>query len=247
VPYLTEGITRVRLRPLAVDVVRGEPAVSVGAMEVMWDSTQEGGWHQVYVNGQLAGVTVQPEDRRLVVSAPVGRRGAESMLLVEVVAVDAADRWTDFGGELAGFGAPCSTRARLTWQAGLYLDSGLESFNVFADGRTGTVDYTAPLNEAPIPAAEGGQAPWGFGCGAFGVGGYGLSAARYEWTTDGLEQGTWRLAVMAIDGAGNHLATAAEVSVNLVSVPRPPLDFHLSSYDAEERIATLAWEPSPDV
>jgi hypothetical protein len=216
-------------------------------MEVTWDSTQEGGWHQVYVNGQLAGVTAQPEDRRLVVSAPVGRDGVESMLLVEVIAVDAADRWTDFGGELVGFGSTCGTRARLTWQAGLYLDSSLESFDIFADGRTGTVDYTAPLNESPIPAAEGGQAPWGFGCGGFGVGSYGRSAARYEWTSDGLEPGTWRFAVMAVDGAGNHLATAAEVAVHIMSVPRPPADFRLSSYDTQTRIATFAWEPSPDV
>jgi hypothetical protein len=247
VPYVKEGITRVCIRPLALDIVAGEPAVSIGAVEVTWDSNQEGRWHQVYVNGHLAGVTVQSDDRRLVVSAPVGRDGVESMLLVEVVAVDAADCWTDFGADLTGFGAECGTRVRLTWQAGLYLDSGLESFDVFADGRTGTLDYTMPLNEAPIPAAEEGQARWGFGCGGFGVGGYGRSAACYEWTSDGLEPGTWRFAVMTVDRAGNRQATAADVSVDVTPVPRPPTEFRLSSYDPQAGIAMLDWEPSPDV
>ena len=88
--YSTEGITHVRVRPLALDVGPEGTAVAPGAIEATWDSTQEGRWHQVYVNGQLAGVTAKPEDRRLAVSAPVGPNGPAQMLLVEVVAVESA-------------------------------------------------------------------------------------------------------------------------------------------------------------
>jgi hypothetical protein len=246
-PYATEGITRVRLTPLALDVAAGQPVASPGAVEATWDSTQEGLWHQVYLNGRLAGVTARAGDRRLIVSAPVGRDGPAGLLLAEVVAVEAADRWTDFGAELAGFGDAGGAEVRLAWQAGEYLDPNLESFDAFGDGRTGVVDYATPLNESPIPARPGGQAPWGFGGGGYGMGGYGRSAARYEWTTAVLEPGTWLFGVVAVDAAGNRLAAAAETAAVVSPVARPPAAFRVDSYESEFRMATLAWEPSPDV
>jgi len=246
-PPSTDGITRVRVRPLAFDLGSGAPAGSPGAYEVTWDSTQAGRCHQVYVNGQLAGVTARPQDRRLAVLGPVGRGGGLSLVCVEVVAVDAADRRTDFSADLTGFSPACGPRVLLAWEAGLYLGEDLESFDIFADGRTGTVDYSQPINEAPLPAAMPGAPPWGFGCGGYGVGGYGLSAAIYEWIIDGLEPGTWRLAVVARDAAGNRLATAAEVTADVAPVPRPVGNFRVASYSAASRMATLAWEPSPDV
>ncbi len=245
--YSTEGITHVRVRPLALDVGPEGAAVAPGAIEATWNSTQEGRWHQVYVNGQLAGVTAKPEDRRLAVSAPVGPNGPTEMLLVEVVAVESADRWTDFGSLLSGFGEDAGARVRLTWQAGEYLDPNLESFDVFSDDRTGTVDYNTPLNELPIPAKPGGLVPWGYGCGGYGVGGYGQAAARYEWTTELLEHGTWRLAVVAVDAARNRLANAAEVQITVAPLPPPPDDFRVTAYDAQTRTATLGWEASSNL
>lgn len=244
-PPSTDGITRVRVSPMAFDLDGGTPAGSPGTYEVTWVSTQAERWHQVYVNGQLAGVTARPEDRRLVVLGPVGS-GGPGLVYVEVVAVDAADRQNDFSADLTGFSPTCGPKVLLAWEAGLYLGEDLESFDVFADQRTGTVDYSKPLNDAPIPAVPCEGAPWGFGCGGYGMGGYGLSAARYEWTVDGLEPGTWRLAVVACDTAGNRLATAAEVSVSVAPVARPAGNFRVASYGAASRTATLAWEPSPD-
>jgi hypothetical protein len=177
----------------------------------------------------------------------VGRGGGQGLVCIEVVAVDAADRRTDFSADLAGFSPACGPRVLLAWEAGLYLGEDLESFDVFADERTGTVDYSTPLNETPIPAVVAGAPPWGFGCGGYGMGGYGMSAARYEWTVDGLDPGTWRLAAVARDAAGNRLATAAEVVVSVAPVPRPAGNFRVASYNAASRTATLAWEPSPDV
>ena len=245
--YWTEGIARVRVRPLVVDMAEGNPVGPAGALEVTWESTQADRWHQVYVNGRLAGVTAAPADRRLAVLGPVGGSGALGLVLVEVVAVDAADQGTDLGGELVGLGAEQGARVRLAWQAGLYLDANLESFDVFADGRTGVVDYESPLNEAPIPARPGGQAPWGYGCGGYGVGGYGQSAARYEWVTDDLEPGAWRFSVVAVDAAGNRLASAAEVAVSVLPLPRPPEGFRVAEYEPATASATLVWEASPDV
>jgi hypothetical protein len=246
VPYSIEGISNVRARALVLDAGSGGPVGPPGTVEATWESSQADRWHQVYVNGLLGGVTARPEDRRLTVAAPVGRAGPAALCLVEVVAVDAEDRWTDFGAELSGFGPEAGGHVRLRWQAGLYLDPALETFAVFGDGRTGVIDYEAPLNEAPIPSMPGGLEPWGYGCGGYGRGGYGVAAALYEWTTDDLGPGSWRLAVAALDAAGNRLAQAAEVQVEVAPPPRPPPGFRVTGYAPEDG-ATLAWQPSPDV
>jgi len=246
VAYSTEGITRVRAEPLVLDVDGSGPRTAPGAVEVTWESTHEGDWHQVYVGGVLAAVTASPEDRHAIVSAPVAQGGAKPVL-VEVLAVDAADRAIDFSGELSASRGALGSRVHLTWQAGPYLDPELASFDIFADARTGTVDYARPLNELPIAARPGTAAPWGYGCGGYGMGGYGFAAAAYEWTSDPLEPGVWRFAVVASDAAGNRLATAAEATVTVASLPRPPAGFQVVRYDPATRQATLAWDPSPDV
>ncbi len=244
--FSIEGITNVRVRRPAAGLSAGRAASEPGAVEVTWASTQAGRWHQVYVGGRLAGVTAMPEDRRLIVPVAADRGGMPGLVLVEVIAVDGADRWTDLGGQLAGFPAEAAGRVRLLWQAGPYLDPHLSAFDVFSDGRTGTVDYSWPLNEAPIPARPGGRDPWGYGAGGYGVGGYGRSAAVYEWTTGRLEPGTWRFAVCATDEAGNRLAPAGEVELAVAPLARPAEDFGLAAYDPGIG-ATLAWGPSPDV
>lgn len=246
-PCTTDGITHVRVRPLALDLAPDGTVAGPGAVEVTWNSTHADRWHQVYVNGHLAGVTATPADRRLAVTVPTGRTGRHEMVLVEVAAVEAADRWTDVAADLTGFAPGDGAAVRLTWQAGLYLDPNLEAFNVFGDGATGTMDDNGPLNESPIAARPGGCTPWGFGTGGYGAGAIGQAAAVYTWTTDLLVAGTHRLAVAAIDTAGNRLATAAEVSVTVTPLPRPAQNVRVAGYDPNTRVATLAWDPSPDV
>ncbi|MFO8014797.1 MAG: hypothetical protein R6X20_15995 [Phycisphaerae bacterium] len=245
--HTTDGITHVRVRPLALDLAPDGAQAGPGAIEVTWQSTHEDRWHQVYVNGRLAGVTALPADRRLVVTVPAGRRGRHEMLRVEVAAVEAADRRTDFADALTGFGAGAGAEVRLAWQAGLYLDPNLEAFDVFGDGATGTIDYETPLNESPIPARPGGRTPWGYGTGGYGVGAWGRAAAEYEWTADPAVPATHRFAVVASDAAGNRLATAAEVEILVAPLPRPPQDVRLAAYDPNAQVATLAWDPSPDL
>jgi hypothetical protein len=247
VSHTTDGITHVRVRPLALDLAPDGTPAGPGAVEVTWHSAHEDRWHQVYVNGRLSGVTALAADRRLVVTVPAGRSGRHETVRVEVVAVEAAHRWTDFSYALTGFGPGAGAEVRLTWQAGLYLDPNLEAFDVFGDGATGAVDYETPLNESPIPARPGGRTPWGYGTGGCGVGAWGQAAAEYDWTTDPAVPGVHRFAVVASDAAGNRLATAAEVEIALAPLPRPPQGVRLAAYDPNTRAATLAWDPSPDL
>jgi hypothetical protein len=246
VAYSTDGITCVRARPFVIDAGDSGPAAVPGAVEVTWESANEGRWHQAYVGGVLAATTAAPEDRHLVVVAPVAGNGPNPVL-IEVIAVEAQDRSVDFGGELSASAIALGSRAHLAWQAGPYLDPGLDSFDIFADARTGTVDYTRPLNELPLAARPGGAAPWGFGCGGFGAGGYGTGTACYEWTSDPLAPGAWRFAVVASDAAGNRRETVTETDAQVASLPRPPENFRSTHYEPGARQATLAWDPSPDV
>ncbi len=243
----TDGITHVRVRPLALDLAPDGTVAGPGAIEITWHSTHEDRWHQVYAGGRLAGVTALPADRQLDVTVPVGRSGRHEMLLVEVVAVEAADRWTDFTDALTGFSHGAGAEVRLTWQAGLYLEANLESFDVFGDAATGTIDYDTPLNESPIPARPDGRTPWGYGTGGYGIGAWGQAAAIYQWTTDLLVPGIHRLAVAAIDAARNRLASAAETQIPVSPLPRPPENYRVAAYEPDTRTATLAWDPSPDV
>jgi len=243
----TDGITHVRVRPLALDLAPDGTVAGPGAIEVTWQSSHDDRWHQVYVGGRLAGVTALPADRRLAVTVPAGRSGRCEMLLVEVAAVEATDRWTDFSDALTGFGPGAGAEVRLTWQAGLYLDANLEAFDVFGDGATGAIDYDTPLNESPLAARPGGRTPWGYGTGGFGIGAWGQAAAEYDWTADPVVPGTHRFAVVAIDAAGNRLATATEVEITVSPLPQPPEDFRVSAYDPNTQAATLAWNPSPDL
>jgi hypothetical protein len=242
-----EGISNVRVRPLLLDVADAAPAGPAGLLEVTWQSTHAAFWHQVYVNGAFSGVTARAADRRLVVAGPVGRSGGLGLVWVDVVAVDAADRRTDFAEEVGAASGSRGGRVRLTWQAGTYLDEGLAAFDVYTNGGGGAVDYALPLNEMPLPATPGGAAPWGYGCGGFGVGGYGVSAAAYEWTTDHLGPGEWRFAVVGVDAAGNRLAVAAEIALDVTPASRPAGNVRLAGYDPGTSVATIAWDASPDV
>ena len=245
--YTTDGITHVRVRPLTLDLAPDGTPAGPGTIEVTWQSTHADRWHQVYVDGRLAGVTARPADRHLVATVPAGRSGRHAMVRVELLAVDAADRWTDLADALTGFAPDSGAEVRLTWQAGLYLDPNLAAFDVFGDEATGTIDYDAPLNELPIAARPDGRTPWGFGTGGYGVGAWGQAAAVYAWTADPAAGGVHRFAVVAVDAAGNRLESAADVEIAVAPLPRPPEAFRVSAYDPGTRVATLAWDPSPDL
>jgi hypothetical protein len=62
-----------------------------------------------------------------------------------------------------------------------------------------------------------------------------------------MEPGAWRFAVVAVDAAGNRLASAAEAAVAVSPVPRPPENFRVTDFEPVGARATLAWEASPDV
>lgn len=239
----TEGISNVRALPVALNAdadgtVQAEP----GFAEVVFASTADGMHHQVYVDGRLAGVTVAAEERSVIVPAV-----EHAASLVEVIAVDAADRLTDYAASLSGWSDAAGSRISLAWYGGRYLDDTIDHFDVFA-GPPGAIDTQAPLNAEPIPATVEGESQGGFGRGPFGRGGFGRSATRFTFTTPKLAAGVVALEVVAVDAAGNATGGAVAQVVATVPAPlRPPSELAVVGYDDATQTAALSWTPSPDL
>src|SRR5207245_1178859 len=127
-----------------------------------------------------------------------------SNIWVDVGTVDADEATADFSASLPA-AAGLSSRARLSWLGGTYLDTtgrddirGFRMYGPAAPG--GPVDYTTVL--ATIPAYPGGWISDGFGQGGFGQGGFGRAATAYRWESGPLASGIWTLAVVPYDSAG---------------------------------------------
>jgi len=221
---------------------RGVAAVEPGFIEVRFESSAAGKHHQAYVDGRLAAVSVTTADRVLRAAACT-----TAASVVEVVAVDPEDRWTDFGGELSGFAGPEGSRVRVTWYGGRYLGDDLDHFDVYG-GPAGSVDREHPLNAEPIAATVGGQWLGGFGRGGYGRGGYGRSATAYELVTEKLGPGEYEFEVVAVDAWGNATGgPTATVRATVRGYARPPATVSVTGYDAETRTAEVSWSASEDL
>jgi len=241
--FSTVEITSVRALPVVLAVGDdGEVHSEVTFAEVVFESTAQGKHHQVYVDGRLAGMTISTEDDRVLAAVP---EAAASLL--EVLAVDADDRLTDFRGQLSGFADADAARVELSWFGGRYLDDNLDHFEVYG-GPAGSIDYSRPLNAEPIKALVGGENLGGFGRGGFGRGGFGRSAMAFSFVTAKFPPGTYDFEILAVDTEGNLTEGPPEVTQTEVrSFPRPPTDLAVSAYDDQTQTATLAWSPSEDV
>jgi hypothetical protein len=249
-----EGIDRVQAFLLPDGVAADGARASVsGTALVTWRSTLEGMLHQVYVDHRYAGTTLDLRQRHLVVHAPASFTSA---VHVEVVAVEPGDAYTDFASELAdGAGAARVNLRLLRCQT---LPAGATA-NVYWDNGTGTIDYSLPLNAAPIaiwPAwqdkAGFGMARWGrgdfgydaaasvgFGKGSFGNGQFGLDADVLEWTSPELPLGRYRFAVKIADPCGNESAPVETEPITVIPAATPAAGVDLGSYDASTGQLTL--------
>lgn len=139
-------------------------------------------------------------------------------------------------------------------------------YDVFGDGKTGSVNYSSPLNadkieawpddEAKIGAGLGragmGVAGYGDGGMGAGLGGAGLGMAGFgaevmTYTTPELADGTHKLAVVGFDPAGNAVTPAdLEEEIAVAGVPEPPGVPEATAYDNGSDTLTLGWALSAD-
>ncbi|MFB3893215.1 MAG: hypothetical protein ACE15C_14460 [Phycisphaerae bacterium] len=139
------------------------------------------------------------------------------------------------------------SRARITWNSQAALGAG-DSYNVYGDGGSGSIDYDNPLNAEPIPHAPElvSSAGWGYGSWGYGLWGQ-FSPMAMAFITQLLADGTYLFAVCARDEAGNETHPAAQTaSVTLAGQPRPPANLKATAYAAGSDTVTFTWTRSPD-
>jgi len=238
--FVSKDIEDVRALVLPDAVVAdGSPVGLSGTTLVTWRSSLPDRLFQVYVDGKLAGVTLDPLQRKLVVQIPAS---FESAVRLQVIAVEPQDTYIDFSEEIDQ--APIShahIRLTLLRSQDLPIGSGVNIYH--NDGRR--------LNALPIPIwpcscdkAGFGMAQFGlgdcgfdsaaavgFGKGSFGQGHFGLDADTLQWTSPALPLGQHSLSIAVIDERGNEGPRAETEAITIVPGPRPASDLDVESFD----------------
>lgn len=249
-----EGIENVRIVALPDGVAAdGGCAVISTAALVTWRSSNAGMLHQAYLNGCLAGVTLDAQQRQLVVQAP---GSSQSAVRVEVVAVEPGDAQTDFADELDP--PPTGGRVRLSILRSQALPLG-GTANVYFDNGSGPIDHDIPLNPTPIAiwpcsqdkagfgTAQFGEGDFGydsaacvgFGKGSFGSGEFGMDADTIEWTSPLLPLGRYRFGVKIRDLYGNESAASETGPIAVVPLAKPAVALSVTAFDPQTNQLTL--------
>ena len=246
---ITSGIEKVRAFELPAGIWEdGEYAGTPRTALVKWRSKYSDMFYQVYVNRQLAGVTVDSYQRKIVVRIPTS---FESPVRIEVFAVRAEDAHIDFSGEL-DTSLINSGRVKINLLRSQNHPIGA-MVQVYFDNGTGQVDYEEQINPSPIkiwPAWQDkagfgmsqfgasdfgydGAAAIGFGKGSFGHGRFGLDADTFDWTSATLDAGVYKFGVRIIDENGNVSAASETEPVTVTPASRPAEKLIVGSFDKQ--------------
>jgi hypothetical protein len=253
--FVRKGIENVRMLVLPDGVAAdGRFAVVSRAVLVAWHSSLEGKCHQVYVNGRLAGATLDAEQRQLVIHSP---SSFPSAARIEVIAVEPGEAHVDHARELerpvAGSG-----RVRLILLRSQTLPIEARA-NIYFDHGMGQVDYTKPLNPVPIPVwpcrqdkAGFGMAQFGvgdfgydsaasvgFGKGSFGSGQLGLDADVVEWIGPPLPLGQYRFGIRIVDAQGNEGPGTETQVIAVVPAAKPAAGLEIAAFNEQTNQLTL--------
>jgi len=245
----SEGIEKVTALELPAGI--WQDGVSIAAPRialVRWRSSCSDMLHQVYVNGQFAGATVDTEQRQMIVQIPTS---FESAVRIEVFAVPAEQAHIDLSSEIAQPPVDYG-RVKISLLRSQNLPAGATA-NVFFDGGSGQIDYDQPLNDCPIQiwpswmdkagfamASFGlGDFGWdcaaavGFGKGIFGIAAFGLEADTLQWISQPLPAGAYKFGVKVLDQAGNE-STASQIGpVTVIPAAKAVEELTILSFNAQ--------------
>ena len=232
---ISSGISNVRVLKIATGIAGdGRSLVEPGSFGITWKSSNVGKLHQVYVNGELAGITSQEQEREIIVPGKANYKGNIS---VHVFAVDIKNVFDDFSEEIND--AMTNGRVQLNFVRLASLPC-LGSFNVYSNDGCGEINFAKAVNTSCIPLLAsccdktgfgmgsfgkddfgyGFAAALGFGMGNFGCGEFGADADVVVWQSAELNSGCYRYAVKvqnelgieseALEAGGEIVVIAAE-------------------------------------
>jgi len=255
---IDSGIEKVRAFELSVGVwADGSYMPAPRVVLVEWRSSWSDKFHQIYVNGQYAGVTLETGQKQMIVQLPTS---LEMPVRIEVFAVSAEDANTDFSSEFDSQNGD-SGRVKITLLRSQDLPVGSIA-QIYFDNGTGEIDYDNPLNTSPIrlwsvwqdKAGFGqsrfcfadfgfdGSAAVGLGKGNFGYGQFGMDADTIEWLSEPMVVGVYKFAVKVIDEAGNESSGSETGEVTVIPAARAAERVGVSSFDklANQLMLTVA-------
>ncbi len=177
---------------------------------VAWDSA-----YMVFVDGKLH--STLPNQTSMYIDA---EPGADPIIQIAQI----AGVWMDPGRAVPGyFPALQPNKIKIEWDKPASVVD-VESYRVFGDSGTGTVDFDNPLF-SDIP--EDGS-------------------ASYEFVTDQLVTGTYKFVVRTVDEAGNESATIAEFTRALTTYPGI-VTAEAIVFNSGPITATLTWVDPADI
>ena len=246
---ISNGINSVRVFSLPAGFgADGSCVESPKSALVKWRTVLNGVYYQVYVNGRLAGTTLNTEQRQMIVPIP---GSLTSAVRIEVFAVRPQYADMDLSDELDI--APSDT-GRVTISMLRSQDLPPDAtVRIYYNNGTGDIDYEIPLNDSPIrlwPAWQDkagfgmsrfgagdfgydSAAAVGFGKGSFGNGGFGLDADTIDWISPTLTAGVYKFAVVVTDSAGNQSSAVETEPVTVTPAARPAEKLEIYSYDKQ--------------
>ncbi|MHC4188519.1 MAG: hypothetical protein ACYSUB_02435 [Planctomycetota bacterium] len=246
---ISSGIEKVRAFELPAGIwADGECVGAPRTALVKWHSCLSDMFYQVYVSGRYAGVTVDSQQRQMIVPIPTS---FQSAVRIEVFAVEAEQVGTDFNNEIAPSPAD-SGRVRINLLRSQNLPIGATTEIYFDDG-TGEIDYDKPLTDSPIRIWPAWQDKAGFGMSRFGVsdfgldwaagvgfgkgsfsnGQFGLDADTIEWTSPPLSAGVYKFAVKVADEAGNESSVSEASPITVTPAAKPAEKVSIFSFDKQ--------------
>jgi len=253
---IRNGITDVRAVELPSGIwADGGYVRSPRTALVEWRSIWADKFYQVYVNGQYAGVTVDDQQRQMIIQITTS---LESPVRIEVFAVDSEHADIDFSSETE----PSIGRSGLV-KISMLRDQILPivaNADVYFDNGTGEIDYDNALNDSPIRIWPSRQdkagfgmsrfasgdfgydsaAAVGFGKGSFAYGKFGLDADSFDCMGPAISAGVYRFAVRVVDEAGNESNSSETGQVAVIPAPIPAEQISISSFDKQENHLVLA-------
>ena len=252
---ISSGIERVRAFELPGGIwADGRSVASPRLALVRWGSCYGDKLYQVYVNGRYAGVTVDSQQRQMIVQLPTS---LDTPVRIDVFAVEDRDADTDFSNELESLIGE-SGRVKISFLRGQDLPIG-STAQVYFDGGGGGINYDNPLNDLPIRVWPVWQdkagfgmsrfgvsdfgydaaAAVGFGKGGFGQGQFGLNADSFEWTSPAMKVGVYKFAVKITDEVDNESSSETR-QVTVIPEARPAEEVSISSFDRQTNQLVLS-------
>jgi hypothetical protein len=250
---ISNGIDKVRVFEIPVGVwADGEIVVEARVCLVSWWSAWTNKLHQVYVNGKFAGVTVDSEQRQMVVQTPnCNERAAR----IEVFAVEPSEGNIDFSDYLKGSDGDTG-RAVLRLLRSQRIPAGAR-YEVYYDEGSGEVDYENLISSGAIWSCWQDKAGFGlagfgegdfgyewaagigFGKGGFGLGEFGADAEVIEWVSPALEAGVYRFGVKVVDELGNGSGASETGEVTVIPAAGPAGRVSVPSFDKETNVLMI--------